>query len=490
MTQANEQGENPLHQKLAKLIASELQQFDHDLNKVQQLLDKLASLLASPGLAPVNKPDSTPEPKAINPSFNNVLVPPNTDSSKLNMRNSNPVQLNTPTVVKGNPTTDRPLTTIPSTIGTYAPISPSNKGDKRKPVRVYGDVDLSHYDEYDRRKKRSWFPFLGTLANKIAGVVTESQLNQVKDKVNEMATSLDRVVHVLNGSLSVLATTQEEVGQHRQVINHLVDTVNKLNMKAQQFDTRLQQVHQEVMYAELVIEIQGIFTLIRNTMNEISTALAELGEQLNLSMTGNLSPSLIPPEKLMSILNSVDRQLPKTLSLPYAIKKNTLMKYYQQLNVALLPDKLSFHIIMPIPLLLIRSIYDLYSTTQVPVPHSTGSSAIVYNLEAKYLALSLSRDHYLLLDDKDIMACQKSDFMYCPLCLPSYSSDNAPSCMSSLFMQEPKLIKNLCKTTIVNMTQVPYLVNIFDGTWMIATLNELDIDLACTFTPPFTSNYS
>lgn len=85
---------------------------------------------------------------------------------------------------------------------------------------------------------------MGKALSFLFGTVSEDDLNVIRGSINNLAVNQEKVIHVVEESLTILNTTRVEVAENRQAINDLIGALSVLNTKMQNATDRL---YKEVM---------------------------------------------------------------------------------------------------------------------------------------------------------------------------------------------------------------------------------------------------
>lgn len=76
------------------------------------------------------------------------------------------------------------------------------------------------------------------------GTVSEDDLNATRGSINNLAINQEKVIHVVEESLTILKTTRVEVAENRQAIYDLISALSVSNTKIQNGTDRL---YKEIM---------------------------------------------------------------------------------------------------------------------------------------------------------------------------------------------------------------------------------------------------
>lgn len=101
---------------------------------------------------------------------------------------------------------------------------------------------------FNHRSKRALLPIVGKALSFLFGTVSEDDFNAIRGSINNLAVNQEKVIHVVEESLTILNTTRVEVAENRQAINDLIGALSVLNTKMQNATDRL---YKEVMFKHI-----------------------------------------------------------------------------------------------------------------------------------------------------------------------------------------------------------------------------------------------
>ena len=327
------------------------------------------------------------------------------------------------------------------------------------------------------RPKRSILPAVGNLMSFLFGVSTEDNVNRLRDSIYNIQDTNEQIVHVVSDSLTLINKSNEEIRTNRKALRKLTNATSKLRDEFQIFAQDLYLVlFPEFTYIQLVTRLQAIFNIISIHIRQIHLTLNDLQIQLQTSVQGNLSPSLITSQELEHVLLSIQKQLPNDIMLPYSTNRDGLLKYYQYLQPTLVTTRSGFHVLMAIPLMHQSTEYEIYRAVQVPVPNPDVRLGAQYSIESEYFAISRDKTFYIPLALNEILHCL--DGPICQFNSPPYSVINYPQCITSLFLHDSQGVSVNCKKNIIEMGK-PVLKQLFPQNYVISTVNPFNITILC-----------
>ena len=212
-------------------------------------------------------------------------------------------------------------------------------------------------------------------------------------------------------------------------------------------------------------------------MQQMQFTLNDLLLQLQTSAQGNLSPSLISPTELISVLTQIQAQLPSNIILPYTPDDEGMLDYYKYLQPSMIATKSGFHVLMAIPLMDKETEYEIYRAVQVPVPNSDLMLGAQYSLESDYFAISRAKTDFVPLSLNEIFHCL--DGPICQFSYPPFSVINYPQCIIALFLHDDERTNDVCKKNLIPMSDTPVIKQLFSHKYVISTPISFDMIIAC-----------
>ena len=220
-----------------------------------------------------------------------------------------------------------------------------------------------------------------------------------------------------------------------------------------------------------------MYNIVTRTVLDTYDSLYTLISLIEETNNGHLTTKILEPRTLRSSLRTIKGSLTDGSGLPYPVSSKTLPYYYRDMKPILTPDRSSFHITLIIPIVNENSQFDVYDMVNEPVydPQTKLSAKLL--LEANVIAISQSREHYLILSPSERVAC--ADTPFCSVHSPIYSSLNSEICIMTLFKKDQAGIYKICKTQIVQPETIPHAHLLFGNHWLITTTVSMVMSKIC-----------
>ena len=341
------------------------------------------------------------------------------------------------------------------------------------------------------RNKRALLPFMGSIFNFLYGVSTDSDLIEVRQAVNELSANQQKIRHVVNQSLSVMNKTREEVIANRIRINQIQVGIIRLGRHLDSFinasSVNIAVLHQ---FLHFYLSLNSLVNNAQELVIELVQHFEDLGRQVDSLASGKLTPGVISPSELQSILMEISSQLPSMLQLPVN-PQGDLWSFYQSVKCDTLIDNNKILIILDIPLVNQAEKMDIFKVINLPLPymdynktHTEKESKTItarYDLEAQVFAIDHTRTRYSLLSSDMDSQCTKGDVGFCRFIEPLYPVNLSPYCVVNLFVGNRDDVKRRCITKVSNNNILPVAKHIQRGLWVVALNKPLMFTFTCDY---------
>ena len=182
---------------------------------------------------------------------------------------------------------------------------------------------------------------------------------------------LSQIRDVLYKSITLLNRTNEQVQLNREALIRIADATQNIHTEIRRFYNGLYfELFPEFLYVHMISRLQAVYNLVSTTIRQMHLTLTSLLIQLQSSVQGDLSHSLIHPADLFNVLANIKTDLPSSIELPYPLTREGLLLYYQYLKPMFIPVKDSFHVVMVVPLIHTETAYEINRAVHVPIHHS------------------------------------------------------------------------------------------------------------------------
>jgi hypothetical protein len=330
--------------------------------------------------------------------------------------------------------------------------------------------------------KRSILPFGGKVLNFLFGVPTQSQLNKLKQTIEENRDSQSEVIDIVKRSVSIINTTYVKVKENRELIFYLQNLTYDMHLEIENFIDNVNQIfYPEFVYLELNNRLHYLFNVISNTIFKTKYEVKETLKQIQECIQGNLPIDVFPPSKFISAIKQIEQNLPNNSFLPFQSDKLEISMYYKLIKPLVIFDKDTVNLVMALPIISSEQTLTIYEALSLPDHELRPYIGFSYSLETNYIAVSHDNKFYSLIQKEETAPCLTSPI--CKLSSPLYSGENFHTCIFSLFLRDPNKIERDCIVYAHHHADRPSLIYLGFGKWVISSPLSLAVDLVCSGTP-------
>ena len=338
-------------------------------------------------------------------------------------------------------------------------------------------------DTPKHRQKKSLLPFVGELYSGLFGLATTDQVDAIRDTVKQMREKQVALTHVLEHTISVLDVTRQEVSENRYAINKLILAAMEIDKELTNL-TRL--VNYDMQLTADLIDFISLYTKAERAYKQLSQAISAgqaylefIQSQLNQLSTRHIGPNLLDPKLLKETLQDIRRQLPYNLALPWD-ENFDLWRYYEVMTGTAVHDNKQLLVVTAIPLLNLKTIFDVTKIHNIPVPSIGLKYATAYfNLESDAMVINPERTLFGLMTKSELMRCQEKRTTICEIDSPIYSLSLSKMCVAAVFRNDLQQVKESCQTVVIPYTALPQAMYITEGIWVVTCRFPLEFAVVC-----------
>ena len=328
------------------------------------------------------------------------------------------------------------------------------------------------------RQKRSWIPWGGKLLKTVFGTATEGDLVGLRQAVRRLQARQDSIVQILDDSLTMVNKSNEHINANSDAINMLRNCTDGLYQRFRQFS-------QFTEGMKLDLYLRRLAEAFETTLDQLEFSILQVEERIDLihfdleqALQEKLTVTLIDPDDLRTILDSIAGSLPPSMQL-LNYEGNNILWYYKHLPVTVIPDEGSVHILTVIPLIYTEEQYTLYEVVNIPVPVLNSNLSRKAQVESQFMAVKGDDVAYALVSTKDAIECKMYDLGYCPLQQLNKQFYDAKTCISSLYTGDEQDIADFCIFELSDSVQFPIMRHLVHGNWLMATSVDFEISVRC-----------
>ena len=292
----------------------------------------------------------------------------------------------------------------------------------------------------------SWF---GNLLSKVFGFPTESSMSEAITMINQHSTTIQSIT----------------INQ-----NELISAYNALASQLRKFSDFVSATEYTASYLFNLIDNRFAINKLQNI---IQFTFLKIAEALTAAMTHATSPYILSESELKTISHSykgLNIHLTTDISQVYTTAFLLNGSIYFTFHIPILEEKLFHH---------------LYQVT--PVPIYAQNSSFIPEIDAKYIALSITDNYYSILTSLEYSKCISGT--YCSISDIQRPNDHSAHCVISTYFSD----KPTCP--LVNYTLEDSFFKVYGNQLIYSTNGTLPIHLRCpqkhaTTFQPITINLS
>ena len=304
------------------------------------------------------------------------------------------------------------------------------------------------------RQKRGWFDGLGNLAKKIMGVATEHDVQTLANHVLELENMIQSKEHnrkiILEGMHSYevatnnrLATIHKQIGSLEILTSELANVSQNMMsfyVGNNSIPVQINKLSESLQTNDRMTKIAQSINLHLETLQAMKVSTQNLISDLNLLVDGKLSPNLVKPALLKSILGSVKDNMNKIA--PSFSIVSSVKSYYSE-NNWVTSTYVNSHLFVKLKIKISspENKLDIFKIDSYPMPLSDQDASVYTKLTgfSKFLAISKDKQRYLEFSEFDKST---QNFGY----IPKLKSNT--SCAISIYDGIDEDIINNCRKII------------------------------------------
>lgn len=295
-------------------------------------------------------------------------------------------------------------------------------------------VTLANYGQQTmsdplRIHKRSPFDFIGSAASYLFGLVDNSDyksLTELIDQLAEMSEQERKTLNLHNKVLNVTALHIDALETNQERTREAIRTLDN-NMRA--INITLASEQQSIYTLENSVRMISALSYAASSINDLDYLYNRFSKGLNSMSRGVFSPEILPPAKLVNIIDELNKVNLRAL---WPSTDPFIPLYYKFASV--LPvrsDMFMFYVMLPLypeP----NTVLDLFKVTALPFPIQSNVT-ISYGQLPSFFAVSSDHALHSDLNNDDLENCKRFNSIYfCHEARGLYKS-NYPSCTYSLY---------------------------------------------------------
>ena len=195
-----------------------------------------------------------------------------------------------------------------------------------------------------------------------------------------------------------------------------------------------------------------------------------------------MSPSIITPENLRSVIGMIRSNLPYTLHLQVDPKKS-LWEYYRTMGCETIVRNDKIYAMVDVPLLNSNSDFEVFKVIHLPIPfpnNATQEKTVErHKIETEGIAFNLVRTKFVMLSPSEALACSTNALKVCAVKSPIYAANGHRLCIVQLFKRDEKGIDKYFEAEVATNIVTLQAIHISDSIWVVDTAVERKLIKIC-----------
>ena len=318
-------------------------------------------------------------------------------------------------------------------------------------------LDLHDYTAelaQSQRPRRSVDSFLSFL-----GIGSAKRQRHLAQHINKIEQNQGIMWNQLQNLTQVSKLHSEIITDIYQVLQNFTEHIDSVSTRTVTLAKTINQVQIDLAMTkklllnliDWMLDLHHTCNLYMHTLHGLNTIMSQRVSALRSSLDHQLSPTLVPPKELESLLAQLTFNIQHTYP-EFRLTNEYLAHYYRQQNTLTSITEEGIYISLPIAISSLDNIFQLHQIETFKVPTVTqDGSQLLTQIQPEFNVIGISRDRnrYIVLTQSDFNSlCEDHDVYLCKLLLVQYKSNSMPSCAYGLYSKNVSMITEYCKTVI------------------------------------------
>jgi hypothetical protein len=296
------------------------------------------------------------------------------------------------------------------------------------------------------RRRRGLINLVGRIAKVLFGVCSDEDASFLYKSVSELSYTSKNTLDLTASQARIVRATIADVNA---ILAPLLQSRRDSDTSMRRLYDKIDRAQTEMSELEVREILVERVTVINLLLTQQAFEIQRLLHIVNSAIHGQIHPNLMTHTQYKLHLKEILLSLPSGLSLPFSLEKLTIAKLIQisQVSVILVDNTLIF--VQTIPLINSNK-FESYRTIPIPV-HKQKDVYAIYTFVDPILGLSVNREYYVILSEKQLESCKHVDNdFYCSQLMTMYTSTNTICSLEFLLGHIEK--PNVCKIKYVEIT--------------------------------------
>lgn len=342
--------------------------------------------------------------------------------------------------------------------------------DKLKSMveEIFRRNEILYHGNQDRVKKikRSPFNVVGNIQHALFGVLDEDFARKYEQNIESIHNNEERLHALLMNQTSIAEMTVNII---RKNSNDILAISNEFSNQLEEMSNN-EKAHASFMAAAFNLMLHII------TYQQTQNALIDLVLD---TQHGKINPLLLSPEQFIKQITVIQEHIPVSVKIPGYRAGENLSTLYKLISTRARVLESKIIIELSIPLINMEQ-FQLFNLVSIPTTQHNHS--VVLTPSTKYLAITLDRSKYWVMDEFAFQRCisQGEKKYFCKSNQPVYTSNSkVAECEVNLLSHRKEFAKS-CRIMITTEPQTISWVKLKAGnTWIVHAPAPQSVDVIC-----------
>lgn len=322
--------------------------------------------------------------------------------------------------------------------------------------------------------------------------MTEDNVATVNDLITTVNNVSDSVMKVENAEDYKMFLVTQQLIQIQELQNSVlsIQSTNWKNLRTQieiiENNTHVLTDCQQNLYTQqqlayngflisdvlstVLLDIRSLQILVRNFQTIVL-------ESLTAARAKIIPFTIIPQRVLIPILKDINRQFEgKKPFRVLSLSIEQIAAYYEtQLISKVFTHQLGITFMLAIPVSTPDTMMEVYRARTIPMPQDDSNSAVTWNIESPFIAVSENNREYALISYRQLEECIGSNnirICYTPFATHTVTTPIVGSCIATLFYQNEITIASACSLTTYPLPYFVQAESLGKNRWLLTAQSD------------------
>ena len=238
-----------------------------------------------------------------------------------------------------------------------------------------------------------------------------------------------------------------EIKNNRDLLRQMTKELAQLNTTLTEITFETEILFTLANFQVSISQLRHQVNIIRDALFGLQTNLEILYHHFSAMVDNKLTPEMISPTHLQTILQEVKDEIrdhPR-LSLPEELTDTSIYKYYKLMKFQITMEQEMMLGILQVPLIETNKEFRLYKIYNLPVPVPDAKLQVQYDLSFQYLAITKGEQYIAFPTEQEVMGCQLTAGAFCELNTAMFPTLNLASCEFTLYKRAHEQVIKTCR---------------------------------------------